>query len=169
MPKILRVFVIAFFLFTDGFVSVKCALAQSGSASASQDARKAIDEFNIRFIENCRTMNHKAGAEMWAEEGVDLLPGMEPMVGKAAISKWLLGLEDQLKGVKVTQCDVDWQQIKLENDIAYEWGINIQTVSLPGKPEPAKNRGKITLILRRRPQGDWKLELESWNSSPQQK
>ena len=49
---------------------------------------------------------------------MDLLPGMEPMVGKATISKWLLGLDT--KGAKVTQCDVDWQEIGLAGDVAYE-------------------------------------------------
>ena len=51
--------------------------------------------------------------------------------------------------------------------MAYEWGINTQTVSVPDRAEPAKNKGKITLILRKQTDGSWKLALESWNSSPQ--
>lgn len=159
-------FVLMFLLVTGLFCFINSANAQGDNAGANQD-RKAIDEFNRRFVDNCRTMNHKGGADMWADDGVDLLPGMEPMVGKAVISKWLLGLDDQLKGAKVTQCDVDWQSIQVSGDTAYEWGINTQTVSLPDKPEPFKNKGKITLILRRQPQGEWMLVLESWNSSPQ--
>jgi ketosteroid isomerase-like protein len=166
MRKNLALFLLMFLLVTSLFCFINSARAQSDNAPASQD-RKAIDEFNRRFVDNCRTMNHKGAAELWAEDGVDLLPQMEPMVGKAAISKWLLGLDNQLKGAKVTQCDVDWQTVQISGDTAYEWGINTQTVSLPDKPEPFKNRGKITLILRRQPQGEWKLALESWNSSPQ--
>ena len=83
-------------------------------------------------------MNHKGGAGLWEEDGVDLLPGMEPIVLKAAISKWLLGLGDRLKGGKVMQCDVDWQGIQVSGDAVYEWGINTQTVSLPDKLEPFK-------------------------------
>ena len=166
MRKNLALFVFIFLLVTSLFCFINSARAQSDNAAAGQD-RKAIDAFNRRFVDNCRTMNHKGGADMWADDGVDLLPGMEPMVGKAAISKWLLGLDDQLKGAKVTQCDVDWQSIQVSGDTAYEWGINTQTVSLPDKSEPFKNKGKITLILRRQAQGDWKLALEAWNSSPQ--
>ena len=166
MRKNLALFVFIFLLVTSLFCFINSALAQSDNATASQD-RRAIDEFNRSFVDNCRTMNHKGGADMWADDGVDLLPGMEPMVGKAAISKWLLGLDDHLKGAKVTQCDVDWQSIQMSGDTAYEWGINTQTVSLPDKSEPFRNKGKITLILRRQPQGDWKLALEAWNSSPQ--
>jgi ketosteroid isomerase-like protein len=145
--------------------------AQKGSASSKdsvpKDARKGIDDFNRRFIESCRSMDHKAAADLWDEDGVDLLPGMEPMLGKAAIAKWLMGLDEQFKGTKVTQCDVDWQLTNVSGGLAYEWGINTQTVSIPDKPEPFKNKGKITLVLRRQPEGDWKLALESWNSSPQ--
>lgn len=166
MRKNLALFALMFLLVTGLFCFINSASAQGDSAGANH-GRKAIDEFNRRFVDSCRTMNHKAAADMWADDGVDLLPGMEPMVGKAAISKWLLGLDDQLKGAKVTQCDVDWQSIQVSGDTAYEWGINTQTVSVPDKPEPFKNKGKITLILRRQPQGGWKLALESWNSSPQ--
>jgi len=111
-------------------------------------------------------MDPMATMSLWAEDGVDLLPGMEPMVGKSVISQWLKGLLEQMKGVKVLQCDVDWKQIEIKDDVAYEWGINTQTVSLPDRPEPQKNEGKITLILRRQPSGQWKLVLESWNNSP---
>lgn len=166
MRKNLALFVVMFLFVISIFGFINSADAQNSNASASQN-RKAIDDFNRRFVENCRTMNHKGAADLWADDGVDLLPGMEPMVGKAAISKWLLGLDDQLKGAKVTECDVDWQSIQVSGDTAYEWGINTQTVSLPDKPEPFKNKGKIMLILRQQRQGEWKLALEAWNSSPQ--
>jgi uncharacterized protein (TIGR02246 family) len=139
--------------------------SRSGEA-ATQGGRKAVDDFNRQFLEGCRNMDPMATMSLWAEDGVDLLPGMEPMVGKSVISQWHKGLLEQMKGVKVLQCDVDWKQIEIKDDVAYEWGINTQTVSLPDRPEPQKNEGKITLILRRQPSGQWKLVLESWNNSP---
>jgi len=138
--------------------------SRSGEA-ATQDSRKAVDEFNHQFIEGCRNVDPTANMNLWAEDGVDLLPGMEPMVGKPAISQWLNGLSAQMKGVKILQCDVDWKRIEIRDDVAYEWGINTQTVSLPDRSEPLKNEGKITLILRRQPNGQWKLALESWNNT----
>jgi len=166
MRKNLAPFILLFLFVTSLFYLINSARAQSQNLNAGRDRTK-IDNFNRRFVDNCRTMNNKGGVDLWAEDGVDLLPGMEPMVGKAVISKWLLGLGDQFKGAKVTQCDVDWQGIQVSGGVAYEWGINTQTVSVPDKLEPLKNKGKITLILRRQPQRDWKLALESWNSSPQ--
>jgi len=134
---------------------------------AAQDARKPVDVFNLQFVESCRHFDPAGTAALWADDGVDLLPGMDPIIGKSAISKWLSGLSEQVKGTKVVQCDIDWKQIQISGDVAYEWGINTQTVSAPGQPEPFKNKGKITLIVRKQADGPWKLELESWNSSPQ--
>jgi len=141
-----------------------------GEANAETDqSGKRVDDFNQRFIDSCRSMDNARMLELWADDGVDLLPGMEPMVGKAAISQWLRGLTEQMKGAKVLQCDVDWQNIQVSGDVAYEWGVNTQTVSVPNQTEPFKNKGKITLILRKQSDGNWKLVLESWNGSPQAK
>ena len=137
--------------------------------AATPDRRKAVDDFNRQFVDGCRNMDPLVTMNLWAEDGVDLLPGMEPMVGKPAISAWQKGLQEQMKGVKILQCDVDWKRIEIRDEVAYEWGINTQTVSLPDRSEPLKNEGKITLILRRQPSGQWKLALESWNSSPRAK
>jgi uncharacterized protein (TIGR02246 family) len=137
------------------------------STGPGQSGKSGLDDFNRAFIDACRSMNHEAAAQLWADDGVDLLPGMEPMVGKPEISKWLLGLGEKMKGVKVLQCDVDWKETRVAGDVAYEWGINTQTVSVPDRSEPVKNKGKITLILRKQTDGSWKLALESWNVSPQ--
>jgi ketosteroid isomerase-like protein len=58
-------------------------------------------------------------------------------------------------------------EIQVAGTVAYEWGINTETVSVPDHPEPFKNKGKITLVLRKQLDGSWKQALESWNSSPQ--
>lgn len=139
------------------------------AAAATQDGADAVNEFNRRFVEGCRKRDLEGAALLWADDGVDLLPGMDPMVGKPAITHWLRGLIEQSKDVKILQCDVDWQGTSISGDVAYEWGINTQTISTPDHPEPLKNKGKITLILRKQRDGSWKLALESWNSSPREK
>jgi ketosteroid isomerase-like protein len=134
-------------------------------ASADR-ADNQLTDFNRRFIDACRQMDNSAALALWADDGVDLLPGMEPMVGKPAITTWLNGVREQSKGAKMLQCDVQWHDPSISGDLAYEWGINSQIIALPNRPEPFHNKGKITLILRKQADGTWKLVLESWNSSP---
>lgn len=135
--------------------------------SSEVDARKSLAAFNQEFVAACVRMDHKADAEFWAEDGVDLLPGMEPMVGKPKISAWLDSLTPQLAGAKMDYCTVDWKDIQIHEDLAYEWGINRQKIEFPPPKKPFEGNGKILLILKRQADGSWKVALEAWNGSPQ--
>jgi ketosteroid isomerase-like protein len=137
------------------------------TVSADQDARKSLDAFNQEFTSACQKMDNPAAAALWADDGADLLPGMAPMIGKAKISDWLNGLTPQLAGAKMAYCTVDWQDIQIHGDLAYEWGINRQKIEFPPPKQSFENEGKILLILKRQANGSWKIVLESWNSNPQ--
>ena len=64
-------------------------------------------------------------------------------------------------------CTVDWQDVQIRGDLAYEWGINRQKIDFPPPKKSFQNEGKIVLILKRQSDGSWKIVLESWNASPQ--
>lgn len=153
--------------FASSNLAVKPGVRPSAETSARPGARESLDAFNKKFIGNCTGMDQAAAAALWADDGVDLIQGMQPMVGKAVIAKWLNGLTPQLKGAKMLYCTVDWRDIKIQGDWAYEWGINRQKIAFPPPQEAFENEGKILLIVKRQAAGDWRLELESWNSSPQ--
>ena len=134
---------------------------------ARQDPRNGVDAFNHEFINACQKMDHSAAAALWADDGVDLLPGIAPMVGKAKISEWLNGLTPRLAGGKMAYCTVDWKDVQIQGDLAYEWGINRQKIEFPSPKQPMGGEGKILLILKRQAGGSWRIVLESWNSNPQ--
>ncbi len=140
--------------------------ATAPAFSAGPDDRQAVDKFNQQFVEACRNMDNPAAAALWAEDGADLLPGMTPMVGKAKISDWLNGLTPQLAGAKMLYCTVDWQDVQIHGDLAYEWGINRQKIEFPPPKQSFESEGKILLVLKRQADGSWKIELESWNNNP---
>jgi len=123
-PALLLVFLALtdFSIGNSALAQIKPGETNFNQSSSNQDAKKGLDEFNHAFIEACRNMNHDAAAQLWADDGVDLLPAMEPMVGKPEISRWLIGLGEKMKGVKVLQCDVDWRETRVADHLAYEWG-----------------------------------------------
>ncbi|HKV51217.1 MAG TPA: DUF4440 domain-containing protein, partial [Gemmatimonadaceae bacterium] len=124
------------------------------------------DSVNAREVKACRDMDNAASAALWADDGVDLIQGLQPMVGKAVIAAWLSGLTPGLRGAKMVYCTIDWKQVTVVGDWAYEWGINRQRIEFPSPQQPFETEGKITLVLKRQSNGEWKIELESWNSSP---
>lgn len=139
------------------------ALGAQAPANAARDSVEALD---AKEVKACREMDNAASASLWADDGVDLIQGLQPMVGKATIAAWLNGLTPGLKGAKMIYCTIDWKQITVEGDWAYEWGVNRQRIEFPSPQAPFESEGKITLVLKRQTGGDWKIELESWNSSP---
>lgn len=136
-----------------------------GQAASGAD-RAAVDSLNAKEVRACQTMDNAASASLWADDGVDLIQGLQPMEGKAVIAAWLNGLTPGLKGAKMVYCTIDWKQITVEGDWAYEWGVNRQRIEFPSPQQPFESEGKITLVLKRQTNGEWKIELESWNSSP---
>jgi ketosteroid isomerase-like protein len=149
-----------------GLIAVIAIFAPATKA-ADQDARKSLDAFNQQFTSACQKMDNPAAAGLWTDYGADLLPGMQPMVGKAKISDWLNSLTPQLAGAKMIYCTVDWKDVQIHGDIAYEWGINRQKIEFPAPRGAFENEGKILLILKRQGDGSWRIALESWNASPQ--
>jgi len=149
-----------------GLIAVIAIFARVTNA-ADQDARKSLDSFNQQFITACQKMDNSAAAALWADDGADLLPGMQPMVGRAKISEWLNGLTPQLAGAKMIYCTVDWKDVQIHGDTAYEWGINRQKIEFPAPRGAFENEGKILLILKRQSDGSWRIALESWNANPQ--
>jgi len=137
------------------------------SFAVKPTARESLETFNQKFIGACQKMDNPAAGALWADDGVDLLQGMQPMVGKSTITEWLNGLTPQLKGARMLYCTVDWRAIKVQGDWAYEWGINRQKIAFPPPQKSFESEGKILLIVKRQAGGDWKLELESWNSNPE--
>jgi uncharacterized protein (TIGR02246 family) len=134
---------------------------------ATADARKAVDAVNQEIVRACQQRDLTATAALWADDGVDLLPGLAPMVGKAKISAWLESLRPQLEGSQMKYCTIDWQDIQIHDNVAYEWGINRQLIEFQPPKKSSPNEGKILFILKLQTDGQWKIALEAWNSNPQ--
>lgn len=135
---------------------------------AQASVQQAIEALNQKEADSCRTMDNSITKTLWADDGVDLIQGLQPMIGKKAISDWLDSLAPQLRGAKMEYCTIDWHDLKITGDWAYEWGITRQKIDPPAPQKPFESAGKMVLILKRQADGAWKVELESWNSLPMQ-
>ncbi|HKV25944.1 MAG TPA: hypothetical protein VJN93_15230 [Candidatus Acidoferrum sp.] len=125
-----------------------------------------IEAFNQKYIGMYLKMDTDGLLATWEENGVDLMPGLEPMIGKSTIVKWVKGIEAGMPGYKVVKEEIGFQDIEVAGDWASEWGNAYQAVQPPeGKPM-IESRGKIAFILHRSANGEWKVKQEMWNGSP---
>lgn len=151
-------------------LTMTLAVSTSPSTNAratNQTARQSLEAFNQTLASACDKMDQQTTASLWADDGVDLIQGMQPMIGKKVIADWLEELPAQLQGAKMLYCKVDWRDIKIEGDFAYEWAITRQKIEMPAPQAPIESEGKMLLILKRQPDGTWRQEMESWNSNPE--
>jgi uncharacterized protein (TIGR02246 family) len=142
------------------------ALPVIGVTGQSSSGRAEIEAFNQKFIDAHLRMDHPAILSMWAEDGVSLLPQMAPLVGRQAIKKFVEDVVAQMPGYRVTKEEIDFRDIRVSGDWAYEWGLEHQVVQPPDGKAAIEGRGKILLILHKDAHGEWKLQQEMWNAAP---
>jgi len=147
-------------------VLVLVVLALDGSGCKRRKSSvETVEDFNRQFRESILNTNHGAMLAMWAEDGVDLMPGEAPLLGKKAIAAWLQGIETRGAGSRVSEEELEFHDLQVSGDWASEWANEHQIVQPSGKP-PIEGYGKIALVLHREQNGRWTIKQEMWNDSP---
>jgi ketosteroid isomerase-like protein len=129
------------------------------------DPKSEILAFNEKFINAHLRMDNPAIIAMWAEDGVSLLPSMAPMVGRAAIGKFITDISAQMPGYKIVREKIDFRDIQVSGDWASEWGLEIQGLQPPGNQPAMEGYGKILFVLHKDAKGEWKIQQEMWNTN----
>jgi uncharacterized protein (TIGR02246 family) len=136
------------------------------AARPKQDARRQeIDAFNQRYVELHQKMDTAGIFALWAENGVDLMPGEAPMIGKKKIVAWVEDVLTKMPGYKVTQQEMEFHDIRVCGDWASEWATEHQVVQPPDGKPPIESYGKMALVLHREASGAWKVQQEMWNAA----
>jgi ketosteroid isomerase-like protein len=136
-------------------------------ARVSEDAgRKEIEAFNRRYVELHLKMDTAGVLALWEEEGVDLLPGDDAMIGKKKIVAWVEDIVSKMPGYKVTKQEMEFHDIHACGEWASEWATEHQVVQPPDGKPPIEGYGKMALVLHRAANGEWKVQQEMWNAAP---
>ena len=133
------------------FGSTTCAmvlaLALPIRALPAQDP--GIDAFNHAFADATRHMDTQATLALWDDDGVSLLPSTNPIVGKAAITKFLNDVMASIPGAHMTKFESTCFDEQLSGDWATEWCTEHQIDALPNGNPPFNGYGKMLLVLHR--------------------
>ena len=140
-------------------------IAMPLGAQMAERSRAEIETFNRQFAEATRQMDNTAIVELWAEDGISLLPATKPIVGKAAIQAFMESVTSQFKGARMERFELQCSGIEVTGDMASEWCVEHQVVHLADDKPPYDGRGHILLVLRRDADGKWRLLREMWNQA----
>ena len=149
-----------------GLLFLGVASVGMSTHEANAEARSEIDAFNKKFLELHLKMDTPGVMAMWAEDGVDLMQGEAPFVGRRTITTWVEDILAKMPGYKVTKEEMEFHDIQVCGDWATEWATEHQVAQAPeGKPN-FDGYGKMALVLHREAGGEWKIKQEMWNASP---
>ena len=149
-----------------GILLVGVGRVRMHARSLNADGRSEINAFNKKFMELHLKMDTPAIMAMWAEDGVDLMQGEAPILGRKTITAWVEDILSKNPGYKVTKEEMEFHDIQVCGDWATEWATEHQVAKAPeGKPD-FDGHGKMALVLHREPGGAWKIKQEMWNASP---
>ncbi len=144
------------------------AMAAVTFAGGAVSAKDEINAFNKRYIELHLKMDSAGIYGTWAEDGVSLMPGEAPLIGKKAIVTWVENILSQMKGYKVVKEEIEFHDIEISGDWASEWANEHQVVQPPDGKPLIDSRGKMALVLHREASGEWKVKQEMWNQARKQ-
>ena len=143
---------------------VTCGVALSAARGSKPGGKEEIERFNEHYRELHLKMDTAGIFELWAEDGVDLMPGETPMIGKKVIQAWVEEILAKMPGYKVVKQEMEFHDIQMAGDWASEWALEHQVVQAPDGKEPIESWGKMALVLHREASGAWKVKQEMWNA-----
>jgi uncharacterized protein (TIGR02246 family) len=152
-------------------VAVACVVGlvtATAFGAGAGSAKDEVDAFNRRYVEMHLKMDTAGIFSTWAEDGVSLMPGEAPLIGKKAIVAWVENVLAQMPGYKVVKEEIDFHDIQTSGDWASEWATEHQVVQPPDGKPVIDSHGKMALVLHREASGEWKVKQEMWNHAPKQ-
>ena len=137
-----------------------------GARDSNRDAQREIETFNQRYVELNLKMDTAGILALWAEDGVDLMPGDAAMIGRKKISAWVEDIVAKMPGYKVMKQEMEFHDIHVCGEWASEWVTEHQVVQPPDGKPVIDSYGKMALVLHREANGEWRVQQEMWNSAP---
>jgi uncharacterized protein (TIGR02246 family) len=130
-----------------------------GAEEKAKTDREKIEELHQTDMKASMANDVDTLLSLWTDDGVMIRPGGEPVIGKKALTQAMESYREQLKNITITQYVIDFKEVKIIGDHAYEWG-DYHHKYYPG--QELEQKGRLMRILRRQPDGQWKVARAIW-------
>lgn len=95
---------------------VCCVAVKAGDSEG--DARSEIDAFNKKFVELHLRMDTPGIMALCGEDGVDLMQGEAPIVGRKTITAWIERVLANMPGKSSKKCEIQRRSLEMNEDCA---------------------------------------------------
>jgi uncharacterized protein (TIGR02246 family) len=118
------------------------------------DDEREIRELLARWFDASKTGDTETVLSLMTDDAVFMVPGREPF-GRAAFQR----ASNDMKGARL-EGTADVQELRVLGDWAYMRTRATVTVTPPGR-DPVMRSGYILTILRKEPDGHWRLARDA--------
>ena len=117
----------------------------------------AIKALNQHDVDAVLATDVDAVMSQWTEDFVTLPPAGPIVRGRGANAALVQKGLDQLRAFEPLEFTVDFQEITVAGDYAFEWGTFRGTSRHRAQGSTVSFSGKLIRILQRQPDGSWKM------------
>jgi uncharacterized protein (TIGR02246 family) len=151
------------FVFT-GFLLTAAGLvlgACNRPQQADPPADRAVDGIWKEYSASLNAGDIDRWVALWTDDGVQMPPDEAPVVGKEKIRARNGAVLQKFKfDIGITN-----QEVQTVGDLAYSRGVYKATLTPKQGGKPIPIDGKYMTILRRQPNGSWRIHRDIFNSN----
>jgi ketosteroid isomerase-like protein len=138
------------------------------------DSVADTDIANIKAFNQAYDAAHKSAdvnriAILWAQDGIMLPPGEPAVMGSREIHAWLTANRPDPSVAMISSHVSRWRDIVVSGDYAFQWAQTYIEVRSSDGLKGAHMSGTALQVLRKEPDGSWKLLRSSWSHGARQK
>lgn len=135
--------------------------AQLAPSGIETDRAAVLDLFR-KYQETVANSDADGWLALWTEDGLQMPPGAPALHGKAAITK---GSVDSFRDYVAKFGEFTTEEIQIAGDWGYTRGTYTLTATPKAGGEPMHVDGKWLSIVKRQPDGSWKIHRDCFNSN----
>ena len=146
-------------------------LKGQGSHVSEQNQNIERDREAIRRLHETDMQASRAGdfqmlRALMTDDAVMMPPQGRWIRGRAELDASFQRTEAAMSQVEVLDYVLDFEEVQILGDYAFEWGTISGTMRDRSGGEPEQASYKVMRILQRQPDGDWKVHRSIWNENP---
>jgi ketosteroid isomerase-like protein len=162
---LLLCFLMALATVSHGQASHRRPTPKGSETSPAAEDRAAIQELDDKEIKANLALDVHALELLWDPEIVTMPPGHAVISGLEANRTYLDKEAKDMQNFQILGYEQAWHEVRIVGDYAYEYGT-IQTRIGPMNPGPeVDSTYNMMRILKRQPDGSWRIYRAIWNSA----
>lgn len=144
------------------FLLAACAPDEAGEGTRGQDVTGAVEGIWDEYASSLMDGDIDRWLSLWTEDGIQMPPDEPPVVGKERIRERNQAVADQFT---FDDMEIQNAEVASAGDWAYARGTYTATLLPRGEGIPIRVDGKYMSILRRQPDGSWRIHRDIFNSN----